>query len=77
MPPSQLVHIGDRPDLALGHAAFPRHRAPYARQVVIFTSDEGMPAAAAGDDGLQAVFAGLAARLCAALEARSGSTARP
>jgi len=36
-----LVHIGARPDLAGGRAAFPRHRAPYARQVVIFTSGKG------------------------------------
>jgi len=37
MPPSRpLVNIGASPDLAWGHTAFPRHRAPYARQVVIF-----------------------------------------
>jgi ATP-binding protein involved in chromosome partitioning len=42
VPTSQpLVRIGARPDLAWGHTASPRHRAPYARQVVIFTSGKG------------------------------------
>lgn len=41
-PPAEpLVRIGARPGLAFGHTAFPRHRAPYARQVVVFTSGKG------------------------------------
>lgn len=36
-----LVAIGARPDLAFGHTAAPRNRAPYARHVVVFTSGKG------------------------------------
>lgn len=40
-PVEPLVRIGARPDLAFGHTAAPRNRAPYARHVVIFTSGKG------------------------------------
>ncbi len=39
--PEPLVRLGARPGLAWGHTAAPRHRAPYARQVVVFTSGKG------------------------------------
>ncbi len=41
VPAETLIRIGARPDLDWGHTAFPRHRAPYARQVAIFTSGKG------------------------------------
>ena len=40
-PPEPLVRIGARPDLSFGHTALPRHRAPFARQVAMFTSGKG------------------------------------
>ena len=35
VPPETPVRIGARPDLDWGHGAFPRHRAPWARQAII------------------------------------------
>ncbi len=36
-----LIKIGAKPSLSYGSSAQPNHRAPYARQVVLFTSGKG------------------------------------
>jgi Mrp family chromosome partitioning ATPase len=84
--PEPLVRTGARPGLEWGDTAFPRHRAPYARHVVVFTSGKGgvgkstvavNVASALGNAGQKAIFAGLAERLCAAVGARPVPTERP